>query len=645
MSDYTCLGKFRFKLDSNMKKLYLIAIVFALLPLVFACKKNDSENDENKVNSVTFPDKPTEDQFLETCKAEAKIYGNVEQTDPMANALTGRMENVTSLFNEESTKVVFVTDEDICNNVPTVDNYIEMYKCYKNEGAIVISNPTKDGTVVKLMVELGLAAYLDIVTENEIQIDGVTEDSEDFIARFTERTKPIEDVIGDNGDLLAIAVTENGYYCIRKHIESGAENVAEMTPYDYGCLADNMVKWIDEKSSQSEKTVSATKGASGNIDITKSVKPYEIVVAYPDDIYVNDYAYYNFEGVFEEIIYVYLTHDIEQSTDYYLVTQHGTFHNSVYEPVPNYDDHSYWWRLKGENWYYIKYFKRWQTSLGLEMGDSEVSIVEAQPQANNGATTTSEATATCTSSSTTQGFVVGASGGTGALISASYTHSYTTGESTTYTVGKSRPVSDIEVIRTMPSDPEYNISWTYTGNDAYSVSKNKCSNWVVGNLLISDMTLTNSALFKVVNASSGRAKFKEKPVFTFQHSWLKGSSNSLDLSHVPYKSEELDYERVLPFPIRSAQEWTFNVEEYGNAVTLSDKQAIANYILTNLLNKSAVFLVPDVSDKSVDTAMGVMNVFIERFETWNAYNVKGKFKFSLTRMSDKKKITASSTKY
>ena len=525
-----------------MQKIFLLCLATGI---IFAsCEDNNELSETSDAVGVEMPERPIEDAMLVTTDFETKMYGMISEGFP--SRLAARIKNPTPVYNDSTTRVCIVSDDAIKKNELTVDDYIDIYNCYEKGGIVIVTTPTVDGFNLKFQVEMALAAYYKYAIATNLQVDGKAPTPDQYMSQFLNVENVDEKALKDGVMYDAIGFTTNGIYYLENadtgktiHIDGdGTDSKDEiierkLTAYDYGCYADALVAWINEKDAP------ATRSGIGNVLNTGIEIRNSYWIEAPNIVNAQIGLQYC-DNMVTEVINVNAIHDFGKDRDYYLINQDMTFLTSKIKPVPDPFTTDTWWKKSGI--LYMQYFDSWESEMELSVPnyDEPIPILDKFfPEASNGSTTESQ--------SSTHGYTNTIGGSIGfSDISLNYSYS----ESYSFTTGYSRSVEDISVIHTSEDGAN---KWIYKANRPQMISKNGWKHWMAGNLLISDMTQTNSALYYV--DSSPRKK-----TLSINNHFYYG----LLLMHEPEKEIRLRTGFVrsytIPPSLRSHQSWDFSFD-------------------------------------------------------------------------------------
>ncbi|MCQ2153183.1 MAG: hypothetical protein MJY44_01215 [Bacteroidales bacterium] len=122
-----------------------------------------------------------------TTDIEARIYGS--ESEGFDGSIIRRFNNVTTVFNENTTKVCVVTDGAIKAGLSQSD-CVDIYECYRNGGVVLVTSPSYEGFTVSLQPDMAVATYLQNVVKYNIKIEDATPDPALYTSCFTEPKIP-----------------------------------------------------------------------------------------------------------------------------------------------------------------------------------------------------------------------------------------------------------------------------------------------------------------------------------------------------------------------------------------------------------------------------------------------------------------------
>ena len=636
----------------HIKILAVLAVIGLMAGMVASCEK---ESGENEISTEEKQEIPTEDQVTVTTDTETKIYGS--ESDGFGGSLIRRFKNVTTTFNENTTKVCIVTDGAMKAGL-TRSDCVDIYECYRNGGVVIVTSPTYEGFTVSFQPDMAVATYLQNVVKYGIKIEDATPDPALYVSCFTDPEIPQGSPspwsgIGFHNTGLLYCENLNGTM-LEDSDEPGKNSTndsdTELTPYQIGLRADEAVKWLEEKLTPSTKS---TFDDLLNASMTKTyLHDLDYFDVYRDGRAADFQRRRKESDCFIENFIIKVAHDIGTHTDYYLVTQDADFRTSSIKPVPSVNNPQSWWVYEDSDHnksYYYHHFLEWTTAFTVNCPGKSVMIRSSSPQADNSTTTETTTITNGTMESQSNGLSVGISGGFSGMsptgsISASYSHTWTTGTTYTCGVGTTRSKKDISI--TKGGGANNKVSWQYNGTPgswSYSNGDSGYYWWKVGQLQISDMTQTNSALIAIPGITSGTAELTIDNEWWYRTVYFRRGSRLSPGAKLPYRSagNKSSNKLKLPMPMRFSQEWVLTCVEYGDAQNDFNKRSILSQnMFSQLMKGDATYKMGDSTAESTATAQSVLNMFMDRFKAWDTYGVKGNFKFQMKRIGDGKVITA-----
>lgn len=628
----------------------------------------DDLDDSEVENAVEKPENPTEDALSVTTDLETKTYGTFN--GGLARRLVARIKTPVAQFNVETTKACIVSDDAIRDNLLSVEDYIDIFDCYENHGIVIVTTPTNVGFNTKFQVEMALAAYKKRVVNTGLLVNGQVPGPEDYESPFSRvpnlydeatREGVVYAAIAFAGDEILYCEDIEGSRLIRKRImEEGKESDFEeetvdvnLTEYDYGLQADIMVEWMEEQISMKTKS---------SIDDIDNGRTYSFIygchIPYPKK---GEQINKNHPDFIQEVIKVNAIHrfgsDAGEYDEYYLIDQTMTFFNSSHTmvPRPSGTDHTnYWWkdqweemeqryigsRLTGtklvqfpveRKWLYVEYFNKWVAGLKLSFGGVDAKIVKYSPDTMAGST---QKTHTTTDGSA---FSIGGSiGFSGKNLSGMLNLSHQTSHSVS--VGYSRAIQDIGIRYTAKNSTE--AQWEYMAGEPQVVIEKNGRNWLMGEMLYSTMTQTNSVLFGVNLSQKDTTHAKLHTRNIFQYGAMV--SKAREIANTKIIAEDT-YDKSIDFelPYRSLQTWNFSfvLPDDLNKLGPVERGQIINFIWDRMKEEMSKkyngggpvqYQVLDASDSSSVNAGILLQLCAEQLtDIAKLYGYVGKYTVSL----------------
>lgn len=544
-----------------MKKIFYLSVICLVSGfMLVSCSKGATIDDSEVENAVEMPENPTEDALSVTTDLETKTYGSFYSG--FASRLVARIKNPIAQFNVETTKVCIVSDNAIRENLLSTQDYLDIYDCYQNGGVVIVTTPTGVGFNTKFQVEMALAAYSRRVVESGLLVNGQVPSPEDYESPFTRVPNLYDEATQEGIIYAAIAFNANNIHYIidneasqlmsaiidgsGKELEDEIEvENPESTAYDDGQSADVLVSWINEKMLPKTKS---------NID--KEDIDSGLTFEYTHNLYVADAGKYSpmnlkrCKALATEKWKINAIHSFKENRDYYIVDQDMTFWTARIKPVPDIYNNFSWWmqsyQLDGRSGTirYIKFFDSWTAEMQIiNARTKEQAIIRnCHPQSSNSSTTESQ--------STTDGYSISVGGSigfsSGGVLNLSYSESHSV------TTGFSRNISDIRI--TNLSTDNKCAKWLYKANTPKTYKKDGQTCWLAGELLLSTMSQTNSALFYLNNPSP-----TDSAQLIIANEITYGMLTKEDKIG-RYPNKIIVQKQILPPTLHSIQSWDFSFD-------------------------------------------------------------------------------------
>ncbi|MCQ2076046.1 MAG: hypothetical protein MJZ20_03290 [Bacteroidaceae bacterium] len=657
-------------MKANLFKYGLITLTMAFaITLCCSCDKDDEEEikDPEPIENQQgmTKEEPPQDLMEEVLYTMSAVYGT--PSAGFANSLVSRFQT-KEVFNQY-TKVCAITDEAIRAGMLKQQDYLDIYECYSNGGAIIFLSPTHDGFNNLFQRELAEALNSQNIAQFNMKVDGEkpTLNSGDCYfpqVRLPEDGSKVLSCLGfSKKDIL---------YC--EDVDGdGKTGESKASPYQIGLRADAVVTWINKKLIPTDGIEEEIEKARSSVEFVHDINYYDVgdpICGITANTIFTQLR--KSEKSFVETIYYVSAHDIGTHTDYYLITQDAEFDSKKLKCVYDINDTELWWTLGERDLIsngikvgtlkamYIHQFLNWESKLGVKMSGRNVNIRQSSPQADNSTSSETTTITDGTMESQTDGLSIGgsfgASMGSGltAMVTASYNHSWTTGETHTVGVGTTRSKKDITISKNVDRDAQ-TVTWTYNGRPGSYWGGDGWYHWDVGNLQVSSMTQTNSMLVSIPNVTSGSATLTIDNKWTYR---TNGFVSYYKLNNFPsiinpdiestfgyVDASTTDHREIeLPAPFRFSQEWFLNCEGYGDMQSTTDKSNLWADVEKNLLSGNSHFIIAENTADGTISAKELMSIFMRDFEARAShykatYNASGKFEFKLKRSDGFGEIT------
>lgn len=653
-----------------------LTVAFAMT-MCCSCNKQD----ENIINpdpqykqEGVDKDEPTEDLMEEVLHTMSALYG--APSAGFASSLINRFQTIEA-FNP-NTQVCVITDEAIKAGMLKTQDYLNIYDCYSNGGAVLFLSPTHTG--FNEIFQKGLAEAL---ISQSVSLFNIRVDGEDLNSNSSDCYFPKAQIPEDGSEVwTCLGFSQKDILYCEDVDGDGQVGENGASPYQTGLRADAVVRWINDLLSPANGIEEEIARARCSVEFVHDIYYYDV----RDQVYgiTADQIFKwlrKTEESFVERIYYVSAHDTGSHTDYYLITQDVDFNSGKIDPVPYINNPSRWWGrynldiISGgvkigtlNKQYFTHQFINWESKLGIRMPGKSISIRQSSPQADNNSSSETTTVTNGTMESQTNGLSVGGSfgasvgGGIASMVNWSYSHSWTTGTTHTVGVGTTRNKKDITISKDVDVK-EQTVTWTYNGKPgSYWKDKNNIINWNIGNLLISSMSQTNSMLVSIPDVTSGSATLAIDNKWTYRTNGFVGTYTKpnyliplipnvtydppvestfgyVDATHTDHREIEL------PAPFRFTQTWFLNCISYGDMVSSTDKSNLWADVEKNMLSNSSSFLLAENTADGTVSARELMTLFMRDFASRAAhyrttYNASGKFKFKLTRRDGSGEITA-----
>lgn len=583
-----------------MKNSILSIFGIILAAGLWSCDKDNTAAHEDQSKGTTPYVIETDDKLSVKTDVETFVYGTPEGEVSFSTALFKRLTNRVGTFNPQTTKAIVIFNNALQSL--TREDYINIYICHRNGGSIVIVEPQSESFNPVIRTGLKDAALYLLI--DKFNAEGV--DREQVKANLENTLFKVNQIAeGHEGETFECLGFYPGhtYSCDLLPKEG-------VTPYQYGLSADGCARWINDtqKGESTKSFVSSFTKAGGNeisqyteaevfrqthnVSFERSIQQggsigdfhgnlseEHYVMAYPG---VTDKPYQSpmvsYPEVVENIVKVYTAYSEGQKADYYQVDQNFTLYNGRVDPVPDITDDKAWWdkfekydkefnvNIVGPAIYPLKEFHN--TMFLEETGNIE--IMDSHPQTTNGSCSSSVSTTEGTTNTLSGGVVLGLVGGIRGKFSSTFSLGLSHAETYSSTVGTSRSVSDISVVKN--TDASGKVKWDYTGAELkhsnVTVSYNYLNvegwppTWWAAPLLLTDCTQQNSVLFRVSNPS-GVAKVHSINNWKYSRLWLCATDRYEEHNDI-ITDESAEDIFTIGHPIRYYEDWTLSCVNYGD---------------------------------------------------------------------------------
>ena len=649
-----------------MKNSILLILGIILAAGLWSCDKDIPTAHEDQSKGTTPYVIETDDKLSVKTDVETFAFGTPEGEVSFSTALFKRLTNRVGAFNPQTTKAIVIFNNALQSL--TREDYINIYICHRSGGSIVIVEPQSESFNPVIRTGLKDAALYLLI--DKFNAEGVDREQ---VKTNLENTLFKVNLIaeGHEGETFECLGFYPGhtYSCDLLPKEG-------VTPYQYGLSADGCARWInDTQKGESTKSFvsSFTKAGGGEISEytdaevfrqTHNVSMERSVVTEKQDPHGNPYLEdltVTYPEVVENIVKVYTAYSEGQKADYYQVDQKFTLYNGRVDPVPDITDDKGWWpknegvkkdnSLAGPAIYPLKEFHN--TMFLEETGIIE--IMDSHPQTTNGSCSSSVSTTEGTTNTLSGGIALGLVGGLLGKFSSTFSLGFSHAETYSSTVGTSRSVSDISVVKN--TDASGKVKWDYTGAELKHsdvkfdpmgrVISEMPPTWWAAPLLLTDCAQQNSILFRVSNPS-GVAKIHSSNNWKYSRLWLY-ANNKFEEHNDIITDESAEDIFTIGHPIRYYEDWTLSCVNYGDLngkpgyIALFESQYSRDIL--NGINKTNPVGARDENDMTPINEL--LNQFILEFsymqDSYKAMGYTGKFTFQMKGTKSSRAVTASYT--
>lgn len=320
---------------------YKVSAFVASLLVVFAlvsCSDKDDITDNPGAASETeaFVADPTEDQTEVTYSGKTAVP---ELTfDDLGLAIFSRMGNRTGEITDD-VNVVLLSPKALKSDF-TVDEAVQLVKLYERGGTVIMVEP-RDENWKKLGTLLKKA-------EEQMTADSTVTYSVHSLVDRWEMLEAQGNEANAFGNQDAVALRFNDTYIIGDLQEqkdsankAAGQPLTDVTAYSYGKSADLLMKWL-KNGTVSQARLAAGKQAAAKAMTRTSASSEATVLS--DIMEAQSVTYQKTVGpsrIFRksmtcEFQYeIYSLYNFEKDEDYYLITQHITYHNNQLGGTPN----------------------------------------------------------------------------------------------------------------------------------------------------------------------------------------------------------------------------------------------------------------------------------------------------------------------
>ncbi len=319
-----------------MKRKENIAFAIGLLvagTTLYACHDDETIIEQKSLSeSVVENEKnPTEDQLAVKYRGRSVVFGS-DRTDFNASVVN-RMVNASSTVSSDAKAYVFTSGFNTAGL--SVDDASSLLKAYIEGAVVVFISPEKTisetfvSTIGKAIEKLGEEGY--DTTKDEVFLTKMNSFKSRTEAQFeavafrsnSVYTMPsLKEMAKASGENTTGFITDEDGNVTSKTCT--AENY-QPTAYDYGLVADGLVRWIDESSSNDDGSNSSEIDELMNFTTT-----YVNNVLGPSRALQKTMNY-------SLAYHVYSAYDFDNDRDYYFVRLNPTFHCSELDCVTNTD--------------------------------------------------------------------------------------------------------------------------------------------------------------------------------------------------------------------------------------------------------------------------------------------------------------------
>lgn len=625
------------------KKALIIAMLIISVMVAFSsCKKKTVEPINVDPNdTICYYTEPTEDQLEVVTDLETKIFGAAPAAGTYEFSLYNRFNNKVDAYNDSTTKVIVVFNDYVQSL--TNNDYVDIYKNWRNGGVFVLTNPTKDNYNQQFIIKLSDAAGWYMI--NEFGWEGLTDEDVNNLAKLIEMFKIYDDDDPNQGLYECVGFGYNSrYFCDNVSSLNSLETTPKVTPYRYGLLADECIDWIGTVSAEERPSFADLIACKDGVDdwIGALNDTYICGVEYLD---IDDSYNFNTEiapGAYKEILRVRIMHDFNDNSDYYQIDQIGTVYNKkVPTCASNLSRPANWFHNKVTKSYYFNYMGGITSQIYLDT-EGSISVLTVHPTTDNNSYSSSYSTTDGEIHTVTNshggGFSFGFSGSNpGSNFNYNAQHSVSNATSHSTTVGHSHSINDISVTQnTVIVDGHKATEWIYKTKEAYQTNS---GHWEAP-LSKSDFNFQNSELIRVATPS-GSATVKCKTIQRY---------NMLERNHgTRYIDSPGGHRFEVNQPKRFKEKWALQCVNYGDIQgNLTMMNNFDAFITDKIFgSQSQIFEIATVSETDFTDVVLMLESFMKDFRsfkyTLKARGFTGKYEFMIYCENLNKEFKASFT--
>jgi len=626
----------------NKKVLIIASLIISVMVAYSSCKKKTVEPGNVEPNDTVFYyTEPTEDQLKVVTDLETKIYGAVPTAGTYEYSLYNRFNNKVDAYNDSTTEVIVVFNDYVQSL--TDNDYIDLYKNWKNGGVLVLTNPTKDNYNQQFLIDFSNVAGWYMI--DEFGWEGFTNEDLANLTKLIDRFKIYDNDDPNQGLYECVGFGHNSrYFCDNVSSLNSLETAPKVTPYHYGLLADECIDWIGTVSAEERPSFADMIACKDGVDDWIGALN-DTYVSGVESLDIDNSYNFNTEitsGVYKEALMVRIMHDFNDNSDYYQIDQIGTVYNKkVFKSAGKLPKPTDWYHNKVTNSWFFNYMGGMTSQIYLDT-EGVISILKIHPTTDNNGYSSSYSTTDGKTHTVTDsyggGFSFGASGtNPGANFNYNVQNSVSNGTSHSMTIGHSHSINDISVTQnTVMVDGHKAAEWIYTTKEAYETHP---GHWEAP-LSKSDFNFQNSELIRVT-APSGDATVTCKTVLRY---------NMLESG---YGTRYIDNPgnhifKVNP-PKRFKERWALQCVNYGD---IQGNETLINNFETFVKDKifgsqSQIFEISTRSESDFTDVVLMLESFMTDFRSYK-YTLKargftGKYDFVIYCEKLNKEFKASFT--
>lgn len=621
----------------NKKVLIIASLIISVMVAYSSCKKKTVEPGNVEPNdTICYYTEPTEDQLKVVTDLETKIYGAAPSAGTYEFSLYNRFNNKVDAYNDSTTEVIVVFNDYVQSL--TDNDYIDLYKNWKNGGVLVLTNPTKDSYNQQFLIKLSDVAGWYMI--NEFGWEGFTDDDLNNLTKLMNGFKIYDDDDPNQEHYECVGFSHNSRYSSYNAFSSDSLDVTQTTtPYRYGLSADQCIDWI--KETLSVERPSFANLIAGKDDAEDWIGAKIFVNTRNAICYDDRLKECSSSNILNEKLRVRVIHDFNDNSDYYQIDQFSTVHNQSIHGAADPSNPNMWNYNGNSKISYFNYMGLLSSQIYLNTrGNIEILSVHPHTANNNysSSCSTTDGTAQTITNGTSAGFSVGFSGlrVTGSF-SASTQHSVSNATQHSTTVGHSHSINDISVTQnTVMVDGHEATEWIYKTKEAYQTYP---GHWEAP-LSKSDFTSENSELIHVTNPSEDAVLVCNN---TLRYNiLLKDMGKS-------YKDNIYSTSYCLGTPKRFKARWALQCVNYGDIQ--GDPTMMNNFdvfVKDKIFgSQSQIFEISTVSETNLNEVVLILESFMTDFKslkpTLKAHGYTGKYVFLIRCENLNKEYTANFT--